>query len=186
MSESGNFSSLSDKIESKKISIINLVSAIIAWIITAIWMIEIFNLSSETGDASTFRSQELLMWLQDKFGIDYIGEALIRDFAHVIEFAVLALVTYVALFFSNRIVKTDGPIEYRMIHIKSENEMCILCSLWICELFAILDEYHQLFVIGRSGSIVDAAIDSIGIITVLLIIRIAFTIRMIRIKKYTF
>ena len=44
------------------------------------------------------------------------------------------------------------------------------------QVVAVADEYHQLFVDGRSGSILDVAIDGIGIIVVLIIIRVIFTI----------
>lgn len=42
----------------------------------------------------------------------------------------------------------------------------------ICLGFACLDEYHQTFVAGRSGSKRDVAIDSIGIICGIIIVRV--------------
>ncbi len=175
--------SFNTPVEDKRVSISNLICAIISWIITVVWMLEIFNFSAETGDESSFRSQELLIFLHTKLNLTFLDEVLLRNMAHVTEFALLTLISFIAISFSSRIIKNEGPTEYLMVSIKSENEMCILSSLWISSLFAILDEYHQLFVIGRSGSIIDVCIDMIGIVVVLLIIRIAFSIKMIYLNK---
>lgn len=60
--------------------------------------------------------------------------------------------------------------------IKSDNEVLILTTLWICALYAVTDEYHQIFVDGRYGSIIDAFYDLIGIFIVLIIIRLVYSI----------
>ena len=41
----------------------------------------------------------------------------------------------------------------------------MLYSACIGIIYAITDEIHQLFIVGRSGSIIDVLIDSIGIFT---------------------
>ena len=60
--------------------------------------------------------------------------------------------------------------------MRSDNEMNIVFTLWFTILNAIFDEYHQLFVDGRDGTIKDVLIDLIGIVVVLIIVRVAFTI----------
>ena len=50
-------------------------------------------------------------------------------------------------------------------------------------LFSILDEYHQLFIDGRHGTIVDVGFDLIGIVMILLIIRVVFSIYLQHIGK---
>ena len=60
--------------------------------------------------------------------------------------------------------------------MRSDNEMNIVFTLWFTILNAIFDEYHQLFVDGRDGSIKDVLIDIIGIVVILIIIRVVFTI----------
>ena len=60
--------------------------------------------------------------------------------------------------------------------LQSDNEMNIILTIWFTILNALFDEYHQMFVAGRDGSIVDVGVDCIGIIIVLLIIRIVFSI----------
>jgi len=44
-------------------------------------------------------------------------------------------------------------------------------AVTIAFLFAVSDEYHQTFVAGRHGSPVDVAIDSIGIVIAVLLVR---------------
>ena len=46
----------------------------------------------------------------------------------------------------------------------------ILISILICIVFAILDETHQMFSLGRSSSILDILIDSIGSLVGIMII----------------
>lgn len=60
--------------------------------------------------------------------------------------------------------------------LQSDNEMNIILTLWFSILNAIFDEYHQLFISGRDGSIIDVGLDMIGVIIVLLMVRLIFTI----------
>lgn len=174
---------LNAEIDDSKISVINLVCAILAWIVTVIWMYQIFKFSAETGDESSFRSAQLIIFLQTKFNIDFIDVVFIRKAAHVLEYALLSILIYISTAFSNRIIKLDIRSEERLIHLKNDNEIYILISLWISSLFAILDEYHQLFVQGRSGSIIDVCIDAIGIVIMLLIIKIVTSIKYLTLEK---
>ena len=74
---------------------------------------------------------------------------------------------------------SESPVKL----IKSDNEMYIAFSMWLSLLTAVVDEYHQLFVDGRDGSIRDVLIDSIGIIIVLIIIRVVFTFYLYRLGR---
>jgi hypothetical protein len=94
----------------------------------------------------------------------------------VFEFAVLAVIAFFAVNTTNKISPKVAYSESRMKLIKSDNEMFILIALWISTLYAILDEYHQLFIDGRHGSIADVGFDLMGIVPALLIIRIIFTL----------
>jgi VanZ family protein len=71
---------------------------------------------------------------------------LLRKIAHMVEFAILALLLYRAI--KNETGKTNKAIIY---------------SLIIALFYAFSDEFHQLFVQGRHGSLKDVGIDSIGI-----------------------
>lgn len=69
----------------------------------------------------------------------------LRKIAHVMEFLILSILLCNAFFTCG--VKGGNPIIY---------------VLFITLLYAVLDEYHQIFVIGRGSSVKDVLIDFIG------------------------
>ena len=115
----------------------------------------IFHYSAQTGLEST----------DESMGFGYtIGQVLISDFdnwsydeqytfcekiekpirklAHMCEYAVLGILVYLSF--------------------KDSNRSWFYIAWIICILYASSDEFHQLFVKGRSGEIRDVLIDSIG------------------------
>lgn len=167
---------LNTELHRKDINIIYLIISIILWLLMTLWIVEIFKLSAENGTDSTARSYALYYYLNDYLHFEYITEGIIRKLAHIFEFGVLAILAFFAVNTTNKISPKVAYSESRMKLIKSDNEMFILISLWISTLYAILDEYHQLFIDGRQGSIVDVGFDLIGIVPTLLIIRVIFTL----------
>lgn len=92
--------------------------------------------------------------------IDNIANKLnypVRKMLHVFEYFVLALLVYNAL------------INFKLKNIYT---LTILISV----LYSTTDEFHQLFT-GRTGTIIDVFIDSIGIILAILLIKITKKIR---------
>lgn len=69
----------------------------------------------------------------------------IRKFAHGFEFLVLALLIFLTL---------------KSFNIKSRE--CIIYTLFIVLLYAVIDEYRQLYIPGRTSSVRDIVIDFIG------------------------
>lgn len=69
----------------------------------------------------------------------------VRKIAHMGEFFILFLLWYVVL-------------------IKEKNKNILLYSAIIAIFYAMTDEFHQLFVQGRTANIVDVGVDSIGVI----------------------
>ena len=55
-----------------------------------------------------------------------------------------------------------GILSFLVIVDYKNNKKLILYSMFICFLYACTDEFHQLFVIGRSASIKDVMIDTFG------------------------
>lgn len=55
-----------------------------------------------------------------------------------------------------------GILSFLVVKDYSINKKLIIYSLLICFLYACSDEFHQLFVIGRSASIKDVIIDTFG------------------------
>lgn len=68
----------------------------------------------------------------------------VRKLAHISEYIVLGILMYNVLYNYN---------------IKDYRIVLLLCVLYSCS-----DEFHQLFVPGRSGQVIDVLIDSIGIV----------------------
>jgi VanZ family protein len=81
-------------------------------------------------------------------GWDYI----LRKFAHITEYAVLVFLFYRA---ASQGVGRRRAIAYAALFAFT---------------FALSDEYHQSFIIGRSGNAVDVSIDSLGIFLSVLLI----------------
>lgn len=170
-------------LKDKNISAFYLVASIVCWIITAMWIVWIFKLSSETGEMSNERSSSFINLINNLLNIDIDDETLIRKFAHILEYSFLALMTFISIRFTNKVSPSTSYAESHVKIIKSDNEMYIALSLWFSVMIAVFDEYYQLFISGRSGSIIDVCIDLIGICFVLLIVRICFTIYLKQIGK---
>ena len=127
-------------------------------IFTLIWMAFIFSFSSRSGDVSSQDSNHVGMIIGEVFvpGFeqwndtkqDNFADAIdhpIRKTAHAMEYAVLGLLT-AGIF-------ADGR--------KSWKWRMVLPWL-IAAGYAATDEFHQLFVPGRSGQISDVLLDSAG------------------------
>lgn len=76
---------------------------------------------------------------------------LIRKIAHMSEYAILALFTY-----------------YALIKIAFNKRIIFQITFLISFLYACSDEFHQLFISGRSGQFTDIIIDSTGCLIMLL------------------
>ncbi len=171
------------KNKNREISYFYVFASVVLWIITIVWMIFLFKMSSENGEESAERSSFYLDLIESITGKSLITEFMLRKIAHVIEYSLLALLSFLAIRFTNKISEKTSYAESRVKIIKSDNEMYIIMSLWLSSLFAIVDEYHQLFVSGRDGSIIDVAIDFGGIVVTLAIIRLVFSLYLRNIGK---
>lgn len=138
---------------------------IIFLIIAVTWMIVIFTFSAKPGDESEDQSIKVGMTVCHIFvhGFDNLEEyeqtAMakkidypVRKTAHATEYAVLAGFVLGAV--------TTGFIRWKNV----------LTAVCIAVLYAATDEFHQLFVPGRSGRITDVLIDGCGALIGTLII----------------
>lgn len=130
------------------------------------WMIFIFYMSNQPATVSSSQSGGFINMLCNipvigivvenlmKIGL---AEFLIRKSAHMFLYFVLAILFYMA-------VKQNN-------NIKDYSLAFILSALYACT-----DEFHQLFVYGRSGEFRDVLVDStgalIGLILVALLLKI--------------
>lgn len=135
-----------------------------------IWMVFIFYMSSRTGNESTEQSSIISTFLtnvlekarqdgpQETERLNAVLETVIRKAAHMVEYAILFLLSYLAMV---KISKSENRIYNK------------LTAALISLLYACTDEMHQLLVPGRSGKMTDVAIDMIGVIFVLLCMKLA-------------
>lgn len=130
-----------------------------------IWMIFIFYMSGKTGQESSGQSGKISLFItnllekvrqdspQEMQNLQDILELVIRKTAHMTEYAILFLLSYLA---TVKISMSQSGFYNRSI--------AVLISL----LYACSDEMHQLLVPGRSGKMIDVGIDMAGVLIVLI------------------
>jgi len=129
-------------------------SKFLSWLAILIWMVLIFNLSSQVAEQSNQLSTgitEVVLKTVEKFapGAEFDTEGfnrIMRKNAHFFAYLILGLLVINAL-------KRSGVRGYRYVFI----------ALGLGVLYAISDEVDQLFVPGRGGQITDVIIDSAGV-----------------------
>ena len=133
-----------------------MIKKIIKIILVLLCMFTIFSFSSDNGGESTNKSDRTIVKIyqfitnkklnnsEKQYVIDkYVTP--VRKGAHFTIYLILGILVI-------SLIK-----EYRMIDIKS-----LIIAIIFCFLYACSDEIHQLFVVGRSGEVLDVVIDSIG------------------------
>lgn len=114
-----------------------------------LWMLLIFGFSNQNGVQSSGLSSRLLTYIANFLQVKDIDSFintysfLIRKTAHFSEYFILFILAY------------ECFKEYGIGNL-------LLISIIFCVGFACLDEFHQLFISGRSGQIKDVLIDSSG------------------------
>lgn len=137
------------------------------YLLPAAWMVIIFCFSAEPALVSD-ENNHFLIRLMLRMGIDLtkfkgadFANFMIRKSAHMTEYAILAAL----LLFS---------------FLKNRKKHPYLLNLLSCLIYASSDEFHQLFVTGRSGRAVDVLIDMTGALVITLII---FVIKSVKNNK---
>ena len=131
---------------------------IISFIVLILWMIVIFSFSSADANKSTGTSDKVIttmIEIKDKITnnetpnnekeiIVKHSSFYIRKIAHITEYLILGFLMFNLL--------------------KQYSVTNIYYAIGLSILYSCTDEFHQLFISGRSGSIRDILIDSIGIL----------------------
>ncbi len=119
------------------------------------------------------------------------GMHLLRKMAHVLEFMVLFLLWVNVLWekqvlryrvierLSKKKVKRFGKVEKeqkvgkveKMQKVQKVERKTLALAALFTVLYAIFDEVHQLFIVGRTGTVGDVLIDSLGILIGILVIK---------------
>ena len=170
--------SIREQKNAKEISLRYVFLAALFWLLTLSWIVCIFLLSADTASESSDLSNTVLQYINELFNMSIKDDSILRIIAHASEFALLTVFSYLALSSTNKISTKTSYAESPVKLLRSDNEMNIIFTLWFTIINAIFDEYHQLFIDGRDGSILDVLIDLIGIILILIIVRVVFTIYM--------
>lgn len=130
----------------------------ISFIVLILWMIVIFSFSSADANKSTGTSDKVIttmIEIKDKITnnetpnnekeiIVKNSSFYIRKLAHITEYLILGFLMFNLL--------------------KQYSVTNIYYAIGLSILYSCTDEFHQLFISGRSGSIRDILIDSIGIL----------------------
>lgn len=156
----------------------------LAGILALVWMCVIFAFSAQTKEESSAVSESLsyrmvsstghfFHWNLDEEQMREIAntiEYFVRKGAHMTEFSILSILLFVWL----------GLWEMALFRRSA-------AAFLTTAVYAASDEFHQLFVAGRSGRISDVLIDSsgalLGVIVFILLGRLIQTIRRRRSKK---
>ena len=85
---------------------------------------------------------------------------LLRKLAHIFEYFVLTWLLYSA--FSNHYLQTNKK--------HPPHRQALFFVLLLAVFYALSDELHQTFVLGRSGNLRDVTIDSVGILVATLLL----------------
>lgn len=134
------------------------------YLLPAAWMVVIFCFSAQPAPVSDENNHFLIRVLL-RMGVDltkYKGadfaNFMIRKSAHMTEYAVLVVLLLVSF-------------------LKNNIRRPYLLSLFFCLIYASSDEFHQLFVPGRSCRAVDVLIDMTGASVIMLIIFIIKSVK---------
>ena len=133
------------------------------FVLTIIWMEIIFSFSARPADVSTEDSYAVGLKIGSVFvsGFDELSEEEqlafaakidhpVRKTAHGLEYAVLGILVI------------NAGYSFFLKRLGNRRLVSFLLCWFICVLYACSDEFHQLFVPGRSGQISDVCLDSFG------------------------
>ncbi len=145
---------------------------VLLWCAVIFMSIQIFGFSSETAVESSGLSKKVagnivetidkVVEIDEEKTEEVFDEVhfLVRKGAHVAEFTILSVLTF---FLAH---------SYGL-----KNIVCTIISLGYCLLFAVTDEFHQLFVSGRSAEIRDVLVDFCGGIIANIVIALGIVIK---------
>lgn len=119
------------------------IKTILCWGLVLLCMGIIFWLSSRTSQESAKQSSSVLHWLVSIFGDNFFTDFIVRKLAHCLEFTGLCFLFNTAL-------------------CRQHKKVMPFYAILFTSLYAVTDEFHQLFVEGRACRFLDWAIDSFG------------------------
>lgn len=122
-------------------------------LLIVIWMLVIFNFSSDTGDESGGLTEELLVKVTMVLTDIEPNTEEMREVVNKWMFPTRKAAHYFVYFVLAFLVMNT-------LYIMGINRYTLIITSIICILYAAFDEYHQTFVSGRTGQISDVLLDS--------------------------
>ena len=127
---------------------------IIKLVLVLLWMGLIFMFSNQNADDSSQVSDGLIVKTASIFVDKNLSndkkEELIEKYSHIVR-----KTAHFTIYLVLGVLVLNFILELDLKHI-------IMVSLCICILYSMSDEFHQMFIDGRSGELLDVLIDSIG------------------------
>ena len=111
-------------------------------------------------------TNKIALKIKKSLGISSSKEILIRKMAHMLEFCLLAILVAIVLF--NFGLRGKGAIIY---------------ILFFTLFYAVLDEYHQMFIKGRTSSVRDVLIDFSGSIIGVVVFYLVYYLKNKKVSK---
>lgn len=140
-------------------------TALLWWLSSGAWAVQIFWAS--TGTLSSSRTRSWLTGLLAELGFalsrDQLGllHLAARKSAHLIQYGIFAALLYQALTAQQRWQSPAQPLARRRV---------AAAGVLLAALYAATDEIHQLFVVGRGASFSDWIIDLVGAVLIICIL----------------
>lgn len=135
-------------------------------------MIFIFVMSSFGPDSSNAQSGSIVQvishFLPKSNAYDLVF--LVRKTAHFIEYAILGFLFYLNF-------KNFTSISIRIDRPQQTSIFIPILAVLASALYACTDEFHQLFVSGRSGQLFDVFVDTLGALTGILLVTLILKIK---------
>jgi len=114
-------------------------------ILTIIWMMLIFYMSHQVVTVSSTQSNKVIHTIKkitkNEEIKNKINSFVVRKGAHIFLFFILGILIFKSLYIGDNFLKS------------------IFLALFLSFLYACSDEYHQTFIVGRSGEFKDVLID---------------------------
>lgn len=126
---------------------------ILSWSAVFLWMLLIFNLSSQAAAKSNGLSLGVTYWLHK--ALERVIDVDVNTFNHIVRKGAHFSAYLVLGILSCNALRISGILKWKRFFL----------ALGICVLYAASDEIHQLFIAGRSGQPSDVILDSLGAVS---------------------
>jgi VanZ family protein len=135
----------------------------LCWLLTLVWAAQIYHFSTARYSSETSWSvlEQLRQALHMTVSSSTVSalNTVVRKLAHLMEYCVLTLLLY-------RSLTREEPLRWR--------PNLAFLSIGIAGLYALGDEFHQLFVPGRGAAALDWGIDLVGATFAMLVVHRCF------------